>query len=106
MFGIKIEEKKVSILIKIFVMISAAIHAPVEFIRKRRAVAKRKLLGAERRNTRLNILAGLNAQLKEVDARIDSLIMRSVVERINLDHEIEVTTQHKLYLEGEIQRYS
>lgn len=106
MFGIKIEEKKVPLLKKIITKISEVIHAPGVFVRKRRAVAQRKLISAEHRRVRMNILAGLNAQLKEVDARIDSLIHRSVIEDINLDPEIEVATNHKLYLEGEIQLYS
>ena len=106
MFGIKIEEKKVSFIGKILIKISTVIQAPGAFVRKRRAVAQRKLIGAERRRVRMNILAGLSVQLKKVDARIDSLIHRSVIEDINLDPEIEVATNHKLYLEGEIQRYS
>lgn len=78
------------------------VQAPAKFLRKRVADQAR----AERHVTRMNILAGLNVQLAEVDQRIDALIRRSVIEKINLDPEIEVASNHKLYLEGQIQKYS
>lgn len=103
LLGIQDEQpKKESIGFRILVQFFKLAQAPAKFLRQRTVTKAR----AERHATRMNILAGLNARLKEVDDRIDTLIHRSVVERINLDHEIEVSTNHKLYLEGEIQRYS
>lgn len=107
MFGVHAEQpRKESIGFRVLVQFFKLVQFPAKYLRQRKATAQRKIRAAERRQTHMNIVDGLTAQLKDVDARIDALIYRSVVERINLDPEIESATEHKLYLEGEIQRYS
>lgn len=102
MFGIK-EEKKVSVLTKIFVVISVVIHAPVEFIRKRRAVAQRKLLGAERSRYNMYRKLELETEIHEKELLVLELMTEEVLNKV--DHTIKIASITEEITELQLQLY-